>query len=449
MKFLFIYPSCDLSYPLQIGALVSFLKKNKVKTNFIFLLIKNVIDSNNLRDIKEKIENSRPDFVCFSCYETSFNWIKELSSYIKSKFPKIKIVVGGYYPTLAPEEVISFRHIDIICRGEGEFPLLELSKNPKKSDIHNLWIKKGNRLIKNSVRPLIENLDMLPFPDREMLDYQEQINAETLGQRSIKIMASRGCPFQCTYCSNKYFRELYPNKSKYLRMRSPKNVIEEVKILKKRYVFDLVGFHDDNLTLDINWLKKFSKIYKKEVSLPFYCATRVESCTEEVMDILKESGCTLLLIGVESGDQEYRKKYLKRFMSNDQITSAFKLARERGIRTWSFTMVGLPYENRKSILKTLLLNLKCRPDFVMASIFYPFRGTDLGDLCYRNDWVNLEKKEKVYSYAWDSILNHPNLSLAEIKLAKYLNSLTAIRSPLFWQLLKQRLLNLLEYGRRI
>jgi len=196
-------------------------------------------------------------------------------------------------------------------------------------------------------------------------------------------------------------------------------------------------------------LKEFGSLYKKEINLPFYCATRVESCSDKVLDILKKAGCELLLIGVESGDEKYRREIMKRFMSNQSIISAFNRARKKGILTWSFSMVGLPFETKQMLLKTVCLNWQCRPDFVMASIFYPFKGTQLGDICYNKGWVNLQKKDQVTSYAWESILDHPNLSDLEIKIAKYLNSLTAIRSSFFWKQLLIRLNDLIKYNRRI
>lgn len=311
-------------------------------------------------------------------------------------------------------------------------------------------VQKKRKIIKNPIRPLIENLDKLPFPDKEMFDYQRHLNTtEKKGERIVKIMASRGCPFECTYCCNKYMRELYPNKRQYLRLKSPENVIEELKYLKKNFEFEKVGFHDDNLTLNTEWLQEFCKLYKKQIGLPFYCATRVESCSDEVLDLLKEAGCYLLLIGVESGDEEYRKKIMKRYMTNKSIIEIFKKSHLRNILTWSFAMVGLPYETRKMILKTLVLNWRCQPDFVMASIFYPFKGTELGDMCYKNGWVNTKKREEISSYAWESILNHPNLLPFEIKVAKYLNSLAAVRSAFFWQQLRSRLTSLVRYGRRL
>lgn len=438
MKILFIYPAVDISYPLQLGALSAFLKKFGHQTKLLHLVIPSGINKNHLSQVKKTIKEFQPNFIAFSGYETAYNWIESISKSIKKNYPKIKIIVGGYFPTLDPDEVISSSYIDIICRSEGEKPLLELLQDPHRTDIKNLWFKKGKRIIKNSIRPLIEDLDSLPFPDRDMLDYQSHLDEDKVGERTVKIMASRGCPYNCTYCSNKYLRELAPNKEKYLRLRSPQNVIDEIMLLQTKYQFEKVGFHDDNLTLNTVWLKEFVNLYQKKIHLPFYCATRVESCSDNTLSLLKKAGCELLLLGIESGNEKYRTDIMKRFMSNDQIVSTFTRARKIGLRTWSFTMVGLPFETHRMLLETLYLNWKSRPDFVMASIFYPLRGTELGNICYKNNWVNLKKRRLVASYAWETILNHPNLSPFEIKLFKYLNIFTAIRSPLFWKLALQR-----------
>lgn len=441
MKILFVYPSNDPSYPLQLGALSAFIKREGHESRLLPLIISTKLERAHFIELRKEINDFQPDFVGFSCYETAFSWIKKLSANIKKTNPEIKIITGGYHATLAPEEVISFPTIDIICRGEGEMALAELMNDPKNTHIQNLWFKKGKRIIKNSVRPLMEDLDKLPFPDRNMLDYQEHLDLDKKGERNIKVMASRGCPYFCTYCSNKYLRSIYSNQNKYLRFRSPKNVIREIKLLKSKYDFETVGFHDDNLTLDKKWLKEFAILYKKEINLPFYAATRAEYCTEEILKILKKAGCYLLLIGVESGDEKYRSSMMKRFMTNKATIDAFHRARKIGLQTWSFTMVGLPQENRRMLLRTLWLNWKARPDFVMASIFYPLKGTELGDLCYQNNWVNQKKKNEITSYAWDSILDHPILSAKEIRIAKYLNSFMAIRSPLFWKIASSRLNN--------
>lgn len=444
MKILFIYPSLDQSYPLQLGALSAFIKSKGHQSQLLNLILPNGLTNSHLRQVENSIRKFKPQFVGFSGYEMAFTWIEKISSHIKKKHPHIKIIVGGYYPTLAPLDAISSPSIDIICRSEGEQPLLELLQNPRRTDIQNLWFKKNKKIIKNTIRPLMENLDLLPFPDRDMLNYQSQLNYDQKGDRTIKVMASRGCPYNCTYCSNKYLRSVVPNQSKYLRLRTPQNVIDEIKLLQSKYMFEKVGFHDDNLTLNEKWLEEFIKLYRQHVKLPFYCATRVERCNLKMLKLLKRGGCELLLLGIESGNEQYRTKIMNRYMSNAQTVTAFQNARKIGLKTWSFTMVGLPNETISNLFDTVKLNWQCKPDFVMASIFYPLKGTEMGDYCYQNGWVNYRKKEKISTYAWDTILNHPNLSPNLIKFAKWINISTSIRSPLFWKLFFQRFRDLVH-----
>lgn len=444
MKVLFIHPQSDIGYPLQIGALAAFLKRGGHECRLLDLYVERWLEKDHFKEVKKTLQEFRPDLIAFSCYETSYRLILEVARYLKKHW-QIPIIIGGYYPTLAPEEIIKEKVFDYLCRGEGEYPLLELLQALKKGksskNIKNLYVKEGRKIYRNPLRPLIEDLNSLPPPDREIIDYQAQLNLEEAGHRNMKVMASRGCPFNCAYCSNRFFRSLVPNPKKYVRTRSVENLLQEMKQLKQKYQFDYFGFHDDNLTLSPQWLKEFTRIYKKEIRMPFYAAARIETLSDETLKMLKNAGCFQILVGVESGDEDYRKKYMKRFMSNKQLLDGFRRARKWGLQTWSYNMVGLPYETRKMMWKTIWLNLRLKPDFAMTSIFYPFKGTELGDLCYRMGWVNLKKKKRVISYATESILDHPNLTHFEMKLAKWVNVFipTLSFSPFFFSRAKTRL----------
>jgi len=164
------------------------------------------------------------------------------------------------------------------------------------------------------------------------------------------------------------------------------------------------------------------------VGMPFYCAARPETCSDKNLELLKKAGCFMVLIGLECGDEDYRRKMMNRKMTNRLIIEVCRRLKKHGILIWTFNMVGMPGETRKHILKTVLLNWRIGPDFAMTSIFYPFKGTEMGDLCYREGLVNLKKKEVIGSYANDSILDHPNISTAEMKIAKYLTIFSAMRS---------------------
>lgn len=430
---MFINIGPDETYPTGIGALSAFLRRNGHCAKLVDIVTnKPRINESQYKYIEKELNAFNPRLIGFTVFETGFHWVRQICDFIKKINPSIITIAGGYYPTLVPEEVIKCDSIDVICRGEGEHALLELvnalESNSDIKSISNLWVRQNDKIHKNAIRPLIENLDDLPFWDREMHDYQRHLNLSSKGKRNAKVMATRGCPYHCTYCSNSCFKELYPNKNKYSRIRTVSHLVEELMYLKNNFDFDYFGFHDDNLTLFPDWLEEFSDKYRKKINIPFYCAARVETCSGKSLDYLKMAGCFMVLIGVECGDEKYRKSMMNRKMSNNLILDVCQRIKKRKMFLWTFNMVGMPDETRRHVLKTVLLNWSIGPDFAMTSIFYPFKGTEMGDLCYKEGLVNLKKKEMVCSYANDSILDHPNISTLELKIAKYLTIFSAMRS---------------------
>jgi len=417
------------------------MKKHGYDVSYFPFEVSHRVESYHYGLIRDQIEKVKPQLIAFSCYETVYDWVSDCAAFVKKTFG-IPIIIGGAYPTLNPAEVVLNDNFNYVCIGEGEYPLFEVCQALEgKRDIaaiRNIWLRDANgQIIRNPVRPLIENLDEIPFADRDIVDTQAQINRE-VGDKNIKVLAGRGCPYNCTYCSNLSFRRIYPNAHKYVRIRSVNNVIEELVMLKKRYVFDSIGFYDDNLTLFPQWLDEFVQAYKEKVNMPFYCASRVERSTPDVLKKLKDAGCYMILLGVETGDEEFRKKYLRRHMSNELIKKVFRSARDLGIYTWAFNMVGMPYERRQSVWRTIFFNFQIRPSFSMTSIYYPFKGTELGDICHKNGWVNFEKRKKIGSIAEESVLNHPYMSAAEIKFYKLICVITPLCSKVFLRALVTR-----------
>ena len=352
--------------------------------------------------------------VAFTVFETVFPWVRRICDYIKYTFgDDVITVVGGYYPTLAPIDVLAHQSIDIVIRGEGEQAMLDIARN----------ISVGNLV---ETHPLVEDLDTLPFWDREMFDYQKHINLSQ--PRNVKVMVGRGCPYQCSYCANMSLRSLYVNNHRYVRMRSVGNVIDELFYLKEEYDFDYVDFQDDTFTLFPKWLKEFCKQYDKDIYVPFSCTARVENCTDEILGNLKSAGCRMILLGLESGDDNYRNQFLNRKMTNKQIVNACKKIKDYGIMLWTFNMVGMPCETTKDIFQTIKLNWKIQPDFASTTVYYPFKGTPMGDACYKHGMVDLNKKRKVNSYADTTVLKRNSV---ELKLAKYLNLFSAWKSRFF------------------
>lgn len=344
----------------------------------------------------ETVKSQNPDLIGFSSTTHMFRHTARIAGWLAGL--KIPSICGGVHPTIAPEEALSTFGIDMICIGEGEQTILELCQAMEAdrdySKVESLWIKRGNSIIRNKVRPLLENLDLLPFPDRTIF------NPELLCPDQIPrgtVMASRGCPFNCTYCSNHAQKSAYPNPERYVRFRTPENVVTEIEeLVKSDPAIEFIRFDDDILTLDIRWLEELAGLYKKRVGMPFICNSRVNFMNEKTTKLLADMGCSVVCMGIESGNEWLRKNVLKRNMSNQQIAKAFRLCREFGIKTVSTNMVGLPYETTEMVLDTIKINAICRPDTIQVSTFIPYPGTELHLLCEREGLLEHESVDSIF-----------------------------------------------------
>jgi len=370
-------------------------------------------------EILERAKKFNPNLIAVTTATNDFEYACKISNLLK-KHLNVPILVGGFHPTIAPEEVISKECFDILCIGEGEEALIELVESLEKKKINkkikNLWFKdkdnKGEiKIIKNPLRPLFQNLNKLPFPDRELFDYKKYLE---WNHRTFSVISTRGCPYHCTYCINHFLTKMYRGKGKYVRFRSVGNLLQEIKQSIKIYqeYIKNIEFYDDTFTLDKERVKEFCKKYPKEIGLPFNLNVRVNAVDSKMLKSLKKAGCVRVSIGIESGDYYIRNKILKRNMTDKQIIQTFKEAKEAGLKTYAFNMVGIPFETKESIKKTIDLNRKCQPDYVGVSIFNAFKGTEIYEICKKNNWL---KKDYAKSYFRESNLNHPNFNISELR----------------------------------
>lgn len=425
MNVLFIYPNIRQACSIQVGiaSLSAFIKREGHQTD---LFDTTFYDFRNdyaliVNDLRTKIEDFNPDLVAISCRTTEYPFVLKLLGSIKNL--TIPNVLGGPHPTVAPDEVISESLVDMVCIGEGEGALSELLyKMAHKEDIttiRNIWVKRDGQIFRNDVRPLIQNLDSLPLPDWDIFDERHPtyyfVDHKECRRGTFEM--SRGCPYSCTYCINQFIQNIYKGKGKYYREKSVERVIEEINHYKNKYNLDIVYFVDESfLNKRIETIKTFSVMYRKRVGLPFTLMTRPEVVTKEKATLIKDAGCCLISIGIESGNETYRREILNRKMSQEQIINAFKIAKEVGLRTYSFNMVGLPYENRKMVFDTVNLNRKIKPDHIQTTIFYPFPGTKLRDICIKEGFIHQESNEReLTGYYEESILSMPELSKNQIE----------------------------------
>ncbi|KPJ68686.1 hypothetical protein AMJ44_05740 [candidate division WOR-1 bacterium DG_54_3] len=394
MKITFVYPDLEPQvldwaghFYHGIAILSAVLKQQGHHTSLI-----HITQPVQKDDFIERIRKEASDLIGFSSTSHMFALVRTLASWLVEARLDVPTICGGIHPTIAPDEAIATEGIDMICRGEGEGLLVELCQRLEKrediSDIQNLWIERNGVIIKNPLRPVVEDLDTLPFADRSIFAYQDLLSER---QGKGNFMASRGCPFECTYCCNHLLRNIYGREGKPIRFRSVDNLIAEIKQVVTEYPFiNGLVFDDDILFLNRRWSEEFAERYSREINLPFECHTRADITDQAVIDLLKKAGCFQVKFGIESGNEEIRQNVLKRRMTNDQIKKAFAMARKAGMKTQSYNMVGLPGDTPETILEAIKLNALIKTDNLYFTIYQPYQGTKLGEHCKKQNLVASE-----------------------------------------------------------
>ncbi len=379
MKILFIYKSDLNAVPLGIMTLSSILMANGHQTEFI--------DTKFERNYIKKTKEYSPDIIGYSIVSFTWSYFRNLNTKLKNKISFFS-VFGGVHASIKPE-IIYNKDVDAVCIGEGEYAFLELAnKISKKLDItriQNFWIKdKNGEIFKNELRELCNNLDILPFPNYKIIfKYNFYRRLDT-----YYIMTSRGCPYECTYCINHFYKQIYKGKGKYIRRRSTQSVINELEFAVKEFNTKLIIFNDDIFTLDNIWLEKFAPLYRERINKPFEAYTRVDGIDEKTISILSDMGCIAIYFGIESGNQSIRKKILKRNISDHQIISATEIIKKFKIKTLAFSMLNLPSEGIEDALETLYLNQRAKIDYPLCFIFQPFPGIELTTYAIENSYYN-------------------------------------------------------------
>jgi|TARA_Y100000034_G_scaffold11832_2_gene12366 radical SAM superfamily enzyme YgiQ (UPF0313 family) len=380
-SFLFVYPNVLKAKQEQLGIayLSGQLKAAGVETHlwdFTF---------DTFPQLDEMLDNIRPDFVGVSARSCDMSFALEVAEYIKLYNPDQQIIFGGPGPTLDPT-IIDHPAVDVVLRGECDDTLTAYVLGARNNQPG--LVTKDKRIPLD--RP--PNIDSLYHPDHGM--FRRHFNKPFHGKDESTlgmIMTSRGCPFECIYCSNKALRELHSPEGQacWTRYRDIDSIIHEMKECIALYGTDHFYIADDTFNLNRAHVLEFCKKYKKEIGLPWYCMGRCDTANEKVFKAMKDAGCEIVLLGVESGKPKLRR-FLGRNMSNRQIVKAFTLARKVGLHTISFNMVGIPGETYKDALLTIELNGKCKPDECKMTIMTAFPGTPLYDYCLKNGYISTD-----------------------------------------------------------
>lgn len=351
--------------------------------------------TNMWEDFKKKVAEYSPDLIAISVVENTYELAMRFTRYIPSKTP---VVCGGVFCTFAPEAVIHRDNVDFLVLGEGEYALLDLCKalaDGKPTDkIANTWAKQDGRISKNKLRPPAD-VNQLPIPDFSLFD--ESLSYTPMQGKVRKALAfetQRGCPFTCTYCNSPSNNMIYENHTghSFYRKKSIARLRNEMEILVKKYRPELVYFVADTFfAMTRKEIDEFSEFYQ-DYRIPFWMNTRAETINEHTAEHLAKMNCLRFNIGIEHGNETFRKDVLKRKVSNKGIVRAFEIAAGYADQYTCVanSIIGLPTETPELAFDSIQLNCQLPDEIVSAGafIFAPYHGAPLRGLAVEKKYIS-------------------------------------------------------------
>ncbi|MFA5157085.1 MAG: radical SAM protein [Candidatus Omnitrophota bacterium] len=377
-------PLLDWGFPIGLGYIAAVLKQNGFTVS---ILDSSLFDWRLSMDgLIAEIKRFNPDVVGISCLTHLLKSALELAAKIKQHDKQTKVIFGGPHATYDYAGLLSLDFIDYAVVGEGEYTFLELCEKIKKhestEDIKGIAYRDGNkRIIKTPGRPLIEDLDSLPFPARELVDFSRYVQYFGILEKNVSIVSSRGCTNRCVFCASAHFFGKW-------RPRSPENIIAEIKWIFANYPKAAsFTFMDDDFTGDRQRTLRFCALLKAAGlhKHRWMCQSRVDQIDEEIAHALRSAGCAMVYLGIESGSPEILKNINKR-ISLEQARKAVAIIRAAKMDAYAFFMIGHPGETRETIRITrkFVRELKASESGVGIAWVYP--GTKLEQLQPVKNW---------------------------------------------------------------
>jgi radical SAM superfamily enzyme YgiQ (UPF0313 family) len=424
MKILFVIRTVHTTEPMGIMLLSALAKREGHET------LLHILDKESLTD---KLKKSNPDIVAYSSMTGEHKIYSKANKIVKDYNKDIFTVMGGPHPTFFPE-IVKKSNLDAVCVGEADFvwtKVLDVLKSggdindipniitSKNFDKRTVCLEKDSlkrfRIKQDFIAPRIVDLDFLPFLDYELF-YDNTRFGDKFPKRTF--MASRGCPFQCTYCFNRIFNEIYCGKGPIRRRYSVDRLCDEISYIKDNWPTHFIKFYDDDFCLEIDdWLLEFVEKYPKRVGLPFLCLTRADAVSRhpQMLALLKKAGMHSISMSIEAGNDYIRKNVLNRNMSREELVEAFHTAYDLDIPTFANSIFAIPVSKKEERtrnlppalerdIESLDLNIRCKATLGEFPIFYPYPGTVLGDRCVSEGWFNGDYDKLHFSYQAESPL---------------------------------------------
>jgi magnesium-protoporphyrin IX monomethyl ester (oxidative) cyclase len=386
-----------------------------------------------------EIEKFQPDIIGITCmFSKKKDDFLQLAQNIRHRFPGVILVAGGTYPSLFPVETIDTGLIDYCVIGEGERTLVDLlnalSDLPDSLPaIEGLAFLKGDEVVVTPKTAYIKELDQIPFPARDLIDYEAYVARKSvlhgLGlKRSASILTSRSCPNRCNFCS------MYKIHGQRWRCRSPENVVEEIIHLKQRYNVKDLFIMDDNFTFSKKRIMEICEtIRRSNIRIRWNTPNGISINTldKEVLSAMKAAGCKGICVAIESGDEELRNKVIGKRLTDQKIETVIKIASEIGIFVTAFYIIGMPGETEEKFEKTLQ-QLKTLPlNGAAAAFANPLPGTKLYEDCINNNWTILDSDENHRNILYKPFIVTNDFSESDLMTREKRFYRTFVRAKLF------------------
>lgn len=373
-----------------------------------------------LVDLRAAIDEFQPHLIAVSSTEDTFGIALDLLAATRDY--DIPVLCGGVFPTFAPERVIAEPDIDIICVGEGEGPIVDLCdllmKGEDYSRVPNLWVKRASGMItRNPVRPVLD-LDELPLPDFSLFDHHRMLTPQRghLLQWG-PVETHRGCPYRCAFCNSPAQQNLYRDAraGSFFRLRGIEGVRRDLVHLRDNYDVNYISFTADTfLAMPRRYLEEFVEMYQ-DVGLPFWCQTRPETLNAEVVALLERAGCADLSVGLEHGDERFRREVVRRDYTNETLVDSLSTLEGSSINVKVNNITGYPLETRELAWATLMLNRRIRDITHTTNCFHfvPYRGTPLRRRAVELGFIT-DETETCHNFK-DTVMDMPNYAKDEIR----------------------------------
>lgn len=413
MKIGLINPINSPTINLGLAYILTTLEKSRHRATLIDLAFR----KNPLQYALYRVAKERPDVIGLSTLSQTYPVCESIAQEIKQRYPYIKLIWGGVHPTLLADEMLQKPIVDAVCLGEGEYRLikyLDMLEEGKERNIEGVWYKGDGYVIKTPPQGFILDLDSLPYPNFDYWDLSQYF-AHSYLPGALPVLATRGCVYNCSFCSNKPLEDKIGGSS--YRLRDPEKVVQEIEINFRKYKsvgFKTVFFYDEIFGYNKLWFKEFIRRYKERGlhrALPWKCETCAHIVSQTWAEEAKESGCIFVGLGLETANEKRRVGFYNKTITNSQFISVASLFKKIGMHFSINIIIGCPEETVADIKKTYRFAKSLNPDLLVICVYLPLPKTKLAEICLSKNY--LKNKEKYFGLPR---VETPFLSIRQLRI---------------------------------